>query len=863
MKKRLIALMLLLCMLLTACVPADPTASADQTTTSAPITYPEIPAASEPSIQIHYVRTSDSAYDAWNLWLWEKGGAGKAFQFNYRDAFGAVAVYALKDLGTDVVSNSLGFIVRKGEWAKKDIESDRFIDFSGLVLDEDNYYHVYLKEGDEKIYMDANLTAIPAITSAFFSNFKMIYANATAEVCKIALYENGKKIAESDVSNLMGGRINFPKDATFDFGNAYEVELTFTQDGSVLRQAVSVSKLYASKDFDNSYYYGGELGALYTKEATEFKVWSPVSYKIVLNIYEKGNGGAALESVEMTRGDKGVFSAKLEGDYAGKYYTYTVTNASNPNGTEIVDPYAKSAGLNGKRGMIVDFSQTNPEGWESVKPIAYDRKELVVWETHVADVTSSSTWGGTKQWSKKFLGMIESGTTYTKDGVTVSTGFDHIKELGVNAVQLVPIFDQDNDESAVKFNWGYNPLNYNVLEGAYSTDATDGYVRIREFKQLVQAFNGAGINIIMDVVYNHVSSANGSNFDVLMPGYYFRYNSDGSLSNGSGCGNETASENSMMRKFITDSVCFWAEEYKLGGFRFDLMGVHDVQTMNELAEALKGINENIVVYGEPWEGGTSALPTDKQADQANVSQLVGVGAFNDVMRDALIKGGLNSASATGWVTNSNKVNDNDIAAILNGLQGKTNDSITDPNHTLNYVTCHDNFTLYDRIEAAGVKDADTIAKMAVLANAVVMTSNGTSFMLAGEEFLRTKGGDHNSYQSSYRVNELNYGLKIKYLDVFKTYQSLIAFKKDTQSLHLEKDQMSAYSVKKLAGGSAIEITFTENSREYKIIHANGTLGSLTVDFAGYEQVLDTLGSANLSAQTAISPYQTIIAYREK
>lgn len=617
---------------------------------------------------------------------------------------------------------------------------------------------------------------------------------------------------------------------------------------------------------DRRYRYDGQLGALYTGQATTFKVWSPVSESIVLNIYAQGHGGNALEQLRMTRGDKGVFSATLQGDYAGKYYTYTVFNSAYPKGMEIVDPYAKSAGRNGLRGMIVDFAATDPEGWETVRPIAYDRKELVVWETHVADVTSSKTWQGNENWRRKFLGMTQTGTTYTENGITVSTGFDHIVELGVNAVQLVPIFDQANDEANVTFNWGYNPLNYHVLEGAYSTDPADGYARIREFKTLVQAYHKAGINIIMDVVYNHVAAAVGSNFDVLMPGYYFRYTADGHHSNGSGCGNEFASERYMARKFILDSVCFWAKEYRLGGFRFDLMGVHDIETMNLVAEALRKVDQRIVLYGEPWCGGSCALPFEQQAVQANANRLKGVGQFNDQMRDALIKSGLNPAASKGWVTNAVSVSKEDVQKIVAGLQGITLGAarITDPNRTVNYVTCHDNYTLYDRMKAAGVTHEATVRKMAMLANAVVLTGNGTCFMLAGEEFLRSKGGSHNSYQSSYEVNELNYALKIRHQDLLRHYQTLIAFKKTMAALHLEETRMPEFRVEALANGVVLRITFHDmaSHRDYVIYHANGAVRGFRVDLTGFDLALDTLGATTLTASTALRPYQTLIAYRE-
>lgn len=874
-KKHLLAWLLLLTMLLTACTPAvtDPTkgptdgptdpGSATQPSGSLPT---DIPAAAEPSVQIHYCR-KDAAYDKWGFWIWPQSGEGALYGMNYQDDFGGVAVYPLSAFGDGALSKGIGLIPRMMDSWTKDCDSDRLVSFADYVVDENNYYHIYLTQGDEKLYMDENLTVAAAITSADFASMEQIVVMTNAPISHVALYAGDELLSEKDVNNVAGSRLNFPEGQSAVIGTTYEVEVTFTDGGKTARAVVSPKSLYTTDAFNKAYYYDGELGAIYTAASTTFKVWSPVSDSIVLKIYDRGYGASDIpaEQVEMVKGEKGVFTAELKGDYAGKYYTYTVTNFQYPDGMEIVDPYAKSAGINGVRGMIVDFSKTNPAGWDSVTVHPYDRKELTVWETHVADITASDTWTGTEANRKKFLGMVESGTTYTEGDVTVKTGFDHIVELGVNAVQIIPIYDQANNEGSPKFNWGYNPLNYNVLEGSYSSDPRDGYVRINEFKQVVQQFNANGINIIMDVVYNHVSSANGSNFDVLMPGYYYRYNTNGTLSNGSGCGNEVASENPMVRKFMIDSTCFWAREYKLGGFRFDLMGLHDIETMNQIAKALKEINPNIAIYGEPWTGGGSVLDESERAMQVNTNKLEGVGQFNDQMRDALIKGGLSSKSELGWITNAKKVDLNNVQKILEGLQGMTvsgSTTIADPNKTVNYVTCHDNCTLYDRIVHAGIKDEETIRKMAVLSNAVVLTSNGTSFMLAGEEFLRSKGGDDNSYDSGYKVNEMDYALKIKNLDVFETYKGLIKFKQQMAALHLEQSEMKdGFHVESLGGGSAIQITFHDaaSGKDYKIIHANGTVKDVTADFAGYALVLDTLGEAELSAATAVRPYETIIA----
>ena len=837
--------------------------------------------ADEPSIQIHYWRSKAADYKKWGFWLWSEAYAPEEVtNIQYQDEYGSVTIVPLSYVEING-SGKMGIIAREqGAW-NKDTEADRWIDFSELEMDENNYFHIYLYQGDKGLYKNVD-ELTHGITSAF-KNESRITTTAKAPIKHVELWEGGVKLEEADTDGATTIHYDFTQEKQPDVTKAYTLKVVFKADDYGTETKVGITALYESKLFD-VYNYDGELGALYTATQTEFKVWSPVSTKIVLNLYENGEAtpGETPATHEMVKGDKGVFSVTVQGNLAKKYYTYTVYNDSYPTGQEIVDPYARSAGLSGKRGQIVNFADTNPTGWDSVKPVAYDANELVVWETHVADVTSSETWGGKAEWSKKFLGMIQSGTQYQG----VKTGFDHIVELGVNAVQLVPIFDQANDESNVEFNWGYNPLNYNVLEGAYSTNASDGYVRINEFKQLVQAFNGAGINIIMDVVYNHVNSAIASNFDVLMPGYYFRYTSSGDMANGSGCGNETASDHYMFRKFMIDSVCFWAKEYKLGGFRFDLMGLHDIETMNLLAAKLKEINPAIVIYGEPWTGGTTPLSAAKQAKQSNANQFVGYGQFNDQMRDTLIKGGLSAATDVGWVTGGTGIATN----VVSGLKGHTGSIVSDLYKTVNYVTCHDNYTLHDRIIATGqfgvaedifsgkveltAEQELKIKQMAMLANSVVLTSNGVNFMLAGEEFLRSKaaGGAvgeeiHNSYNASYKVNELDYSLKVANADMFANYQKLIAFKRmfvKNFGLNSNDAVASKVTVQQNTESTVITMTIKANdNKEWKIVHVNGRVAAgVTADFNGYTLYLNTLGgNVTLSATTALQAYQTIIAYK--
>lgn len=878
MKKKLLLIVLatILALSLVLCLVAcdDPTPDPDPDPDPNPNPNPN-PSEETVYLALHYQRT-DKAYSEWGFWIWLLGKEGVLYGMNESDDFGGIAKYPLSDFGANATS-TIGIIPRRMDGWTKDVDADRMLDLSQCTADSEKVIHIYIYEGDVELYKD--LANMKYTVSASFTKLDQIRFIAKSEIKSVKVFEDGELFCEADGESKQIVSCQIPADKTADINKTYTAEVVFADGDKVVTIDISSAQLvqlyYDSENFINTYSYNGELGAIYSQAETVFRVWSPVSSEIVLNIYNNGDGGDAPQKYDMIKGEKGVFEYTLSGDCAGKYYTYTVYNSSYPKGQEIVDPYAKSAGLNGRRGMVVDFAATNPSGWDQVQPVAYDRKELVVWETHVADVTSSVTWTGSEANRKKFLGMAESGTTYTQDGITVKTGFDHIVELGVNAVQIVPIFDQANSETNVQFNWGYNPLNYNVLEGAYSTDATDGYVRIREFKQLVQAFNAKDINIIMDVVYNHVNSSNGSNFDVLMPGYYFRYNNSGALSNGSGCGNETASERVMMRKFIIDSVCFWAKEYKLGGFRFDLMGLHDLETMELLTAALKEINPDIVVYGEPWAGGTAALPSGLLANQMNGNKFVGYGQFNDQMRDAMIKSGMKGFSEVGWVTGTKTNNKSDLASIVAGLQGTTKGSsvtIADPNKTVNYATCHDNFTLYDRIAVGlGLKDETTIKQMAMLANSVVFTSNGTTFMLAGEEFLRTKYVDgatkdqaHNSYQSSYKINELDYSRKITYADMFENYQKLIQLKKTCGGLHLNAEEIEGnYTVTTSEDGAVIQIVIKDGDKTYTVVHANGTAKDVTVNLAGCTLYLDTLNveGLKLTAETPVAAYQTIIAYK--
>lgn len=551
--------------------------------------------------------------------------------------------------------------------------------------------------------------------------------------------------------------------------------------------ANAAEKKYAHK-LDKQAYDGNDLGANYTKEKTTFKVWAPSAEKVYLKRYSTGSdnehGARVISTLKMLKGDNGIWYYTVFGDIKNTYYTYIVTNDGKEQ--ETCDIYAKAVGVNGNRAMVVDLDSTDPEGWDKDKHITYDSAtDAVVWEIHVRDFSISPDSGVTDANKGKYLAFTETGTTLNNEGV-ISTGIDYLKKLGVTHVQLLPVFDYATvDETQDgEFNWGYDPKNYNVPEGSYSSDPYDGNVRINEFKKMVQALHEAGIGVIMDVVYNHTYTAKDSSFQKTVPNYYYRMNKDGTFSDASGCGNETASEHAMFRKYMIDSILYWIQEYHIDGFRFDLMGVHDITTMNKIREAVDKLDngKKIILYGEPWTGGT--LGTSKAtAVQSNINQLNNrIGAFNDKARDA-IKGDVFIASNSGFVQNG--TNDGDV---IDGIQSNNNKTTSggwsnQPSQCVTYVSAHDNYTLYDKLVLSARTDQnfidrdDELVDMNKLAGAIYITSQGLTFMQAGEEFARTKQGDENSYKSPTSINMLSWSNVQKYRDLVSYYSGLIEIKK--------------------------------------------------------------------------------------
>lgn len=603
-------------------------------------------------------------------------------------------------------------------------------------------------------------------------------------------------------------------------------------------------KDYDSKEFENLYRYDGELGAIYSNTNTKFILWSPLAENVKINLY--GKDGYDYESepkniFDMEYKEKGIWEIEISGNLDGEYYNYIVY--SDGENHEVVDPYAKAVGINGKRAMVIDLNQTNPDGWKNHKiPILETPLDAIIYEMHVRDFTIDSNSGIENELKGKFKGVCQENSLMK--GTKIKTGLDHLKELGVNVIQLLPSFDYKTvDERKFdknEYNWGYDPLNYNVPEGSYSTNPYLGKVRIKEFKELIMMLHESGFKVVMDVVYNHTADTENSNFNYIVPKYYYRQNKDGSFSNGSGCGNEIASERIMVRKFIIDSLRYWVNEYKVDGFRFDLMGLHDIETMKIIREELNKIDKNILIYGEGWKASDSPLSDEKLTLKKNIRSFgkLQIGAFSDDIRDA-IKGDVFEKEKGGFINGGMDFEESLKFGIV--ASGRHKDIKYDkviysedywsnePYQVITYTSAHDNYTLWDKI--ALVKPLSTEKEridMNKMAAAIILTSQGIPFIHSGDEILRTKADINgnlieNSYKSPDSVNKFEWSRKEKYMDVFNYYKKLIELRKN-------------HRVFKMKSSSDIEenITFLKRGDNFKDLNIVGYM-------ANGDNVGDSLG----------------------
>ena len=778
------------------------------------------------TVNLHYLR-EDGEYEGWNVWFWTTGD-GKAYQFNDTPDENGVVTTGVFPAGTAQV----GFIVRLNEWEAKDIEEDQFIDTSSILAGTVDVYVESQSYDFRVVFSDDCVTGVGVSSSYIDSEFKTATIFITeyyTDDMKFTIVDRDRKEVELESLELDERNkkklVATFKDKIDQFGPYYVcVNDTYYFD-------ISIPDLYVTETFENMYTYDGkDLGATYTGDSTTFKVWAPTATDVNVELFQSGDVKASdlIEKVAMTKGEKGVWSATVDRDLNGVYYLYEVTVDGIVS--EGCDPYATAVGVNGDRAMVVDLAATNPQGWdEDENPNkGMNFTDASIYELHIRDLSSDASSGITNV--GKFLGLTEKGTV---NSAGIPTGLDHIVDLGVTHVQLNPVYDfatvDESKPDTAQYNWGYDPKNYNVPEGSYATDAEDGAVRINEFKQMVMALHENGLSVVMDVVYNHTYSTDFC-FNKIVPGYFHRPNS-----NGSGCGNDVASERAMVRKYIVDSVVYWAKEYHIDGFRFDLVGLIDVETVKAIRAALDEIDPSIILYGEGWT--MSTVPTKEYTYMANQNQIDKIdnfAMFNDTIRDSL-KGSVFNATEKGYVNGAfSKKN-----AVLMSIMGKTAWTTT-PYRLINYASCHDNLTLWDEINSSNAGDSlhDRISQN-LLSASIVYTSQGIPFILAGEEFLRSKTNEDgsfnsNSYSAPDSVNSLKWDnlSDDDYMEVYKYYRGMIAFRKAHVTFRSMNSVVSDYTVDKEASDGVIAYSLKaspeDSVNEFYVIH-NAEASDVTIE----------------------------------
>ncbi len=764
--------------------------------------------------QVTFYWNWDGSYENCDMWIWWGDKAGQGYLFHECEYGGKVIVNVPEGI------SEIGFIVRRdcsepggSSWgsATKDYEQDRFATIEGRET------VVYLQTGDPSQYKSNDggktLFMTKKFTLAGMMDVNKIQYRITPKTTitsldQIKVYDGDREIAVTGLSSLNQevtfGDIEVGEE--LDLSRTYRVVIEGYGEKNVIPTGIFDSEYFA----ENYHYDGTDLGPVINGDSTTFKVWAPTASSVILNLFEMGDGTDAYKRVEMKRGEKGVWEHTEQCGH-GTYYTYSVTTAVGTQ--EATDPYAKSAGVNGNRSMVVDLSLTDPEGWDTATladPIE-SYSEAIIWEVHVRDFSNKIA---DSQYKGKYLAFTETGLV---NEYGQSVGVDYLKQLGITHVHLLPVYDYatvDESNPDAEFNWGYDPKNYNVPEGSYSTDPYNGEVRIREFKEMVKALHEAGIGVIMDMVYNHTYDGN-SSFNRIVPYYYYRYDTAGANTSASGCGNDTASERYMFGKFMVDSTSYWVEEYNLDGLRFDLMGLHDLQTMQEVESAVHAVNPNAIIYGEGWTMGAT-IDGSPQANQTNISKIVPTGdaigsvaVFNDVIRDGL-KGSVFDKTARGYISGQTKATLSDIVFGINGGKGVGQGWSVDNAMVINYMSAHDNNTLWDKLLLSnGDNTDDQRNRMNNLGAAIIMIAKGTPFWQAGEEMLRTKGGDGNSYKSSDAVNNIDWSVLKEGNREYATmlyYKGLIEMRK---SFDIFTDNRAEMALAEETGSGLLVVTFVD------------------------------------------------------
>ena len=748
-------------------------------------------AAENITLRFHFQK-SDGNYGALGIYAWKTGAAGTHYAFTSEDEYGKIATVSVSNTTT-----SINYLVTDKSW-NKDYASDRVARWDAISA---GYVDIYLVSGvsSSSVFTSTDGKTPVELISACIAGEDKVEAICTGSeenpdkeryVLKDYTHDEPVVVPLKSVT-FTGTKATFTTEDKLDFTHVYRV-FKLTEDKSA-NSSYALAKFDFNSDFFNDAYKydGDDLGLTFTDTTTTFKVWAPTASNVEILVFADGQTTTIDETIPMTGGsvpEKGVWTAVSEDkSLIGKYYLYKVYFGESYN--IAMDPYARTGDTSndtpsekdfyaGQRGMIINPDTIKPEGWDNDKHIFSNPTDAIIYETSVRDFSSDIDSGVPANHRMKYLAFTDKGTKNSKG---TSTCMDYLVSLGITHVQIMPSYDfyGTNETSMGGYNWGYNPVNYNIPEGAFSTNPKDGTVRVLEYKQMIQALHNNNIGAVMDVVYNHVNNANSFSFEKIVPGYFF------TGSNGSGCGNDVASERAMVSKYIVDSVIYWEEQYHFDGFRFDLLGLLDVDTMNKLREELDKINPGVMLYGEGWNLATSSTRPDAlQATQANTEKMDRVGMFSDAIRNGVggaTYGGVSKGYATGNPTSG-------YSDVKDGVKGKTYYT-SNPSLQINYVSCHDNYTFWDKIckVNTGVS-LQTKKDMNKLSAGIIMMSQGTPLFLSGEEFLRTKGGDENSYKSPDSVNLMDWSLVDDNADVVDYYRGLISFRKAHKALRLSSSE---------------------------------------------------------------------------
>ncbi|SFD03759.1 type I pullulanase [Butyrivibrio sp. YAB3001] len=768
------------------------------------------------TLKLHYHR-EDGDYSPWDVWMWPEGGEGQGIPLEEEDGD------MVATLSVPAGAVKVGYIVRTQDWTK-DVDMDQFIDLSEVVS---GTVHAYVESGVEgavKEYGDDVVTGTK-LKSAVYDGKNTVTVLFTGELSKNQekdFYVIGR-LGEVGVNEVkVAEKVS---DSEYYYDLTIEKKLEFNRNYRVgfenQEYEINMPIVYSTKEFEDKYTYDGDdLGATYSAEKTAFRVWAPTAEAVYVNLYETGDPweNNLKEKVEMTSDVNGTWKADVAGNLAGTYYTYTaVIDGLN---VEACDPYARTTGVNGKRAMVTDLDATDPADWDKdTNPHAGEKiNDAVIYELHVRDFSVSEAGG---------IADVGKYTAFTKTGTKTAggqaTGIDYLKDLGVTHIHILPFYDfgsvDENAPTSEQFNWGYDPVNYNVPEGSYSTDPYHGEVRVKEAKEMVKALHDNGLSVVMDVVYNHVYSGKDFCINRLVPGYFSRINADGSYSNGSGCGNDTASERTMVRKYIVDSVCYWADEYHIDGFRFDLVGLLDTDTINEIVSEVHKTHPDVIFYGEGWSMNTDVTKENVTlATQQSSAKTPGFAYFNDNIRDGL-KGSVFNTAETGWASGSTG-KERQMTSSFMAQESWSKE----PSQIVQYASCHDNNTLIDRIATARTDlDRDSWVKMSNLAAAYYLTAEGIPFMQAGEEILRTKQKEDGTYDSnSYSSGDAINCIKWENLDLpeyqtnLKYYKGLIEFRKAHGLCRLSTAEEVAGRVSAIEGLDKNVIAFSMDNADRKV-----------------------------------------------